>query len=156
MLSKITKKEKRKIEKFIGIGKDINSQASKFRKSEIECHFFDTTEELLASHILREMCNECILIKGSRTFHFEDVSEALEKKVHQTILEVNLNALRDNLNRYRNNLNPETKSVCMVKASAYGAGALEVGRTAQGRHYNGHHSDEPRTKLIQHTVRQQA
>ena len=123
--------EERKIEKFIGIGKDINSQASKFRKSDIECHFFGTTEELLASHILRDMCNECILIKGSRTFHFEDVSEALEKKVHQTILEVNLNALRDNLNRYRNNLNPETKSVCMVKASAYGAGALEVGRTLQ-------------------------
>ncbi len=123
--------EERKIEKFIGIGKDINSQASKFRKSDIECHFFNSTEELLASHILREMNNECILIKGSRSFHFEDVTEALEKKVHQTILEVNLSALRDNLNRYRNNLKPETKTVCMVKASAYGAGALEVGRTLQ-------------------------
>ena len=123
--------EERKIEKFVGIGKDINSQASKFKKSNIECHFFNTTEELLASHILREMSNECILIKGSRSFHFEDVSEALEKKVHQTILEVNLNALRDNLNSYRNNLNTETKTVCMVKAGAYGAGALEVGRTLQ-------------------------
>ena len=123
--------EERKIEKFIGIGKDINSQASKFKKSEIECHFFNTTEELLASHILREMVNECILIKGSRSFHFEDVSEALEKKVHQTILEVNLRALRDNLNQYRNNLKPDTKTVCMVKASAYGAGSLEVGRTLQ-------------------------
>ena len=123
--------EERKIEKFVGIGKDINSQASKFKKSNIECHFFNATEELLASHILREMSNECILIKGSRSFHFEDVSEALEKKVHQTILEVNLNALRDNLNSYRNNLNPETKTVCMVKAGAYGAGALEVGRTLQ-------------------------
>ena len=123
--------EERKIEKFVGIGKDINSQSTKFKKSNIECHFFNTTEELLASHILREMSNECILIKGSRSFHFEDVSEALEKKVHQTILEVNLNALRDNLNSYRNNLNPETKTVCMVKAGAYGAGALEVGRTLQ-------------------------
>lgn len=121
----------RKIEKFIGIGKDINSQAGKFCNSGIECHFFYTTEELLASGILREMQNECILIKGSRSFHFEDVSEALEKKVHQTILEVNLNALRDNLNRYRSNLEPATKTVCMVKASAYGAGALEVGRTLQ-------------------------
>lgn len=123
--------EERKIEKFIGIGKDISSQASKFNKSNIECHFFDTTEELLVSHILRGMQNECILIKGSRSFHFEDVSEALEKKVHQTILEVNLSALRDNLNRYRNNLNQDTKCICMVKASAYGAGALEVGRTLQ-------------------------
>ncbi len=123
--------EERKIEKFIGIGKDISSQASKFRKSDIECHFFESTESLLASHILRGMHNECILIKGSRSFHFEDVSEALEKKVHQTILEVNLSALRDNLNRYRNTLVPDTKTICMVKAGAYGAGALEVGRTLQ-------------------------
>ena len=123
--------EERRIEKFIGIGKDIGSQAAKLSKSDIECHFFNTTEELLSSHILREMSNECILIKGSRSFHFEDVSEALEKKVHQTILEVNLSALRDNLNRYRNNLKPETKTVCMVKAGAYGAGPLEVGRTLQ-------------------------
>ena len=123
--------EERKIEKFIGIGKDICSQASKFKNSDIECYFLNTTEELLTSHLLRDMHDECILIKGSRSFHFEDVSEALEKKVHQTILEVNLNALRDNLNSYRNNLKPETKTVCMVKAGAYGAGALEIGRTLQ-------------------------
>ena len=59
------------------------------------------------------------------------MTEALEKKVHQTILEVNLSALRDNLNTYRNRLDPGTKCVCMVKADAYGAGALEVGRTLQ-------------------------
>ncbi len=123
--------EERKIEKFIGIGKEISSQAAKFIKSNIECHFFDSTEKLLESHLIREMHDECILIKGSRSFHFEDVSEALEKKVHQTILEVNLSALRDNLNCYRNNMSPDTKCVCMVKASAYGAGALEVGRTLQ-------------------------
>lgn len=123
--------EKRKIEKFIGVGKDIISQAGKFWDSGIECHFFATTEELLASNLLLGIQNECVLIKGSRSFHFEDVSEALEKKVHQTILEVNLSALRDNLNHYRNNLASGTKCVCMVKASAYGAGALEIGRTLQ-------------------------
>ena len=123
--------KERKIEKFIGVGKEISSQAGKIREADIECHFFDTTGELLSSHAIKNMRNECILIKGSRSFHFEDISEVLEKKVHQTILEVNLSALRDNLNRYRNNLNPETRTVCMVKASAYGAGALEVGRTLQ-------------------------
>ena len=122
---------KRKIEKFIGIGKDIASQKDVFENSGIECHFFDNTPELLASRLIREMENEYILIKGSRSFHFEDVTEALEKKVHQTILEVNLSALRDNLNRYRNSLNTETKTVCMVKADAYGAGAMEIGRTLQ-------------------------
>ena len=123
--------EKRKIEKFIGVGKQIATQKELFEASSIECHFFDSTEELLASDILRGLSNECILLKGSRSFYFEDISEALEKMVHQTILEVNLSALRDNLNRYRNRLNPGTRSVCMVKADAYGAGALEVGRTLQ-------------------------
>lgn len=121
----------RKINKFIGIGKEINSQAEKFKSLNIECHFFDNTTEFIASPAIKGLQNECILIKGSRSFHFEDVTEALEKKVHQTILEVNLRALRDNLNNYRNNLERETKVVCMVKASAYGSGALEVGRTLQ-------------------------
>ena len=120
-----------KIDKFIGVGSDISSQAKSFCETGMECHFFADTAELLASPIIKRVQNECILIKGSRSFHFEDVTEVLEKKVHQTILEVNLSALRDNLNYYRNSLTAGTKTVCMVKASAYGAGALEVGRTLQ-------------------------
>lgn len=123
--------EERKIEKFIGVGKEISSQASRFSNTNIECHFFNSTEELLTSEIIKDIRNEYILIKGSRSFHFEDLTEALEKKVHQTILEVNLTALRENLKNYRKNLQPDTKCVCMVKASAYGAGAVEVGRTLQ-------------------------
>ncbi|MBQ5888403.1 MAG: bifunctional UDP-N-acetylmuramoyl-tripeptide:D-alanyl-D-alanine ligase/alanine racemase [Bacteroidaceae bacterium] len=123
--------EEHRIEKFIGIGQDITSQAEQFGATGMECHFFADTEELLASPIVKKLQNECVLVKGSRSFHFEDVTEMLEKKVHQTILEVNLNALRDNLNYYRNSLAAGTKTVCMVKAGAYGAGALEVGRTLQ-------------------------
>ena len=123
--------EERKIEKFIGIGKEISSQSSRFSDTDIECHFFNSTEEMLTSETIKDIRNEYILIKGSRSFHFEDLTEALEKKVHQTILEVNLTALRENLNNYRKNLHPDTRCVCMVKASAYGAGAVEVGRTLQ-------------------------
>ena len=85
----------------------------------------------MRSPLLSSFSNEAILIKGSRSLHFEQIAEALEEKVHQTILEVNLSSLRDNLNHYRNKLAPGTKTVCMVKASAYGAGALEVGRTLE-------------------------
>lgn len=123
--------EKRHIDRFIGIGKDVCSEASRISKSGIECCFFENTDSFISSSLFNEMHDEAVLIKGSRTLHFEDISEALEKKVHQTILEVNLSALRDNLNHYRSKLKPETKIVCMVKASAYGAGALEVGRTLQ-------------------------
>lgn len=123
--------EKRGIERLVGIGKDICSESSRFMKGGMECHFFPDTETFLHSPLLGELRNQAILIKGSRSLHFERIAEALEKKVHQTVLEVNLSALRDNLNRYRNNLLPKTKTVCMVKASAYGAGALEVARTLQ-------------------------
>ncbi len=68
-------------------------------------------------------------------FNFDLVSEALELKVHETILEVNLGAMVENLNHYRAMLrHPETKVICMVKASAYGAGSYEIARTLQEHH----------------------
>lgn len=118
----------RGVEKIIGVGEDIRTAASRF---EIEKYFFRTTEELLESDVLAALHNEIVLIKGSRVFHFDAISDALELKVHETILEINLNALVDNLNYYRSKLKPETKMVCMVKASAYGAGAYEIAKTLQ-------------------------
>lgn len=123
--------EKRGVDRIVGIGKDISSERARFDKLDIECYFFPDTDTFMRSPLLSSFSNEAILIKGSRSLHFEQIAEALEEKVHQTILEVNLSSLRDNLNRYRNKLAPGTKTVCMVKASAYGAGALEVGRTLQ-------------------------
>ena len=128
--------EKRSIRKLIGIGNDICSEAARFDRLDIEKHFFATAAEFMASAQFAELRDEVILIKGSPAFRFEEISEALEKKVHQTILEVNLSALRENLNHYRNLLRPDTKLICMVKASAYGTGALEVSRTLQESHVN--------------------
>lgn len=53
------------------------------------------------------------------------------QKVHETVLEVNLNAMVDNLNYYRSFMKPETKLVCMIKADAYGAGSVEIAKTLQ-------------------------
>lgn len=122
---------KRGIQKLIGVGPEISSCAERFP---MESYFFNSTEELLDSKILTEMHDELVLIKGSRNFHFDRVSEVLEKKVHETILEINLNAVVDNLNYYRSFLKPETKMVCMVKASAYGAGSVEIAKTLQDHH----------------------
>ena len=72
-----------------------------------------------------------ILIKGSRSFHFEKITELLEKKVHETILEVNLDAIIHNYNYYRSRLHPQTKIVCMVKAFGYGVGSFELAKTLQ-------------------------
>lgn len=118
----------RGVDKIIGVGEGISSAASRF---DMEKYFFHTTEELLASDMLPQLRDEVILIKGSRQFHFDDITERLELKVHETILEINLNALVDNLNHYRSKLKPDTKVVCMVKASAYGAGSYEIAKTLQ-------------------------
>ena len=55
----------------------------------------------------------------------------LVNKVHETVLEVNLNAVVANLNWYRSLMKPETKLVCMIKADAYGAGSVEIAKTLQ-------------------------
>ena len=120
--------QNRGIDKIIGVGEEIRSAASRF---DMEKYFFRTTEELLASELIGQLKNEVVLIKGSRSFHFDDISDQLELKVHETILEINLNALVDNLNHYRSYLKPDTKMVCMVKASAYGAGSYEIAKTLQ-------------------------
>lgn len=118
----------RKIDKLIGIGSDLTACAKKF---DMEKYFFPDTDAFLQSEVFTSLKNEVILIKGSRSFHFDSITERLELKVHETILEINLSALVDNLNYFRNKLRPDTKMVCMVKASAYGAGSYEIAKTLQ-------------------------
>ncbi len=121
--------KKRNVSKIICIGTEI-SECSDVIEIE-DKHFFDTCEDFINSKTFRYLHDEVILIKGSRKFSFDRLTELLEQKVHETILEVNLNAMVENLNFYRSFLKPETKLVCMVKADAYGAGAVEVAKTLQ-------------------------
>ena len=118
----------RGVDRIIGVGPEISAASSRFN---LEKHFFRTTAELMDSGILTSLRNEVVLVKGARSFHFDEITDLLELKVHETILEINLNALVDNLNYYRNRLKPETKMICMVKASAYGAGSFEVAKTLE-------------------------
>lgn len=121
--------QKRGIDRFIGIGPEITAQAAKIAVG--HKWFFDDVEQFLQSSLLRSMHNEIVLLKGARAFGFERITEQLEQKVHETILEVDLNAVVNNLNHFRSLLRPETKMVCMIKADAYGAGAIEVAKTLQ-------------------------
>lgn len=119
---------RRKVDRIIGVGPDIMAQSQRFHMDKM---FFVSSEALLQSGALDKLSNEVILLKGSRKFNFEAISEHLSLKVHETTLEVNLEAIVRNLNYYRSFMKPETKMVCMVKASAYGAGAVEIAKTLQ-------------------------
>jgi alanine racemase len=120
---------KRGVDRFIGIGPEISSQASQIEIG--QKWFFDNVEQFLQSNLFRSLNHEIVLLKGARPFGFERITELLEQKVHETILEVDLNAVVDNLNYFRSFLKPETKMVCMIKADAYGAGAVEIAKTLQ-------------------------
>jgi Alr-MurF fusion protein len=115
----------KKIDRLIGIGPDIFLQQQVFNSLQ-NGHFFLTVAEFLKNIPQFHFSDETILIKGARTFGFEQISHELEQKVHQTILSINLNALVHNLKQYRQLLRPSTKIMAMVKAFSYGSGSYQV------------------------------
>ena len=119
----------RGVDKIIGIGPQIMAHADLIKVK--EKHFFHDVTSFIHSDVFETLRNEVILIKGARRFGFDNITELLVKKVHETILEVNLSNVVKNLNFYRSFMRPETKLVCMIKADAYGAGAVEIAKTLQ-------------------------
>ncbi|MBO4599935.1 MAG: alanine racemase, partial [Bacteroidales bacterium] len=118
--------------RFIGIGDALNRNRTLFEG--IDATFYKTTEECLRKHHFDEFSNVTILLKGARKFHFEDIAKVLQRKSHQTIMEVNLDNLISNLNYYRSRILPTTKLMAMVKAASYGAGKTEVANILQFNH----------------------
>lgn len=108
--------------RLIGIGEDITASSYLFDLPRQT--FYKTTTDFLESD--EDFFNEAILLKGARSFAFERIEKKLQQKVHNTVLEVNLNALRNNLNYFKSHLDKNTKVMVMVKAFSYGSGSDEV------------------------------
>ncbi|MBD8349016.1 bifunctional UDP-N-acetylmuramoyl-tripeptide:D-alanyl-D-alanine ligase/alanine racemase [Dysgonomonas sp. HGC4] len=117
------------IGRIIGIGHHISDQQKLF--ANIPHIFFDSTEDFISSGIWNEFHEETILLKGSRHFEFERISELIEQKNHETVLDINLDAILHNFKFHRSRMNPDTKIICMVKADAYGSGSEEVAKILQ-------------------------
>lgn len=113
---------------LIGIGSRIRKQADLFEQSST---FFESTDQFLESVQTDQFRQECILLKGARDFHFERISSVLQKKYHQTVLEIDLNAMIGNLNFFKSLIRPETRVMVMVKAFSYGSGMAEIARILQ-------------------------
>ena len=113
-----------KINRVIVVGTIIANYKNKFPN----CIAFNSTSELIQNLETIDFENETILIKGARNFHFEKVVALLERKNHETILEINLNAISHNLNFYKSKLKPTTKLMVMVKAFGYGNGGFEIAK----------------------------
>ena len=124
--------QSRHVDRLIAIGPALLRQQNLF--SQIEATFFSSTEHFLLQLQPNTFHDETILLKGARAFHFEGIATRLRQKSHQTLLEVNIDALIHNLNYYRNKLKPTTRLMAMVKANAYGAGLLPVATALQNNH----------------------
>lgn len=112
------------ISRVIGIGETISRQLSGFPGFA----GYATTQEFLSQYTTNRFENETLLVKGARSFRFEEIVVLLEEKTHETVLEINLNAIIHNLNFYRSRLKPQTKVMAMVKAFGYGSGSYDIAK----------------------------
>jgi alanine racemase len=119
----------KKVDRFIGVGEAISSEQEYFDMP--EKHFYADTGALLNQLATLDFKDETILIKGSRSFEFERISRALAQKSHETVMEINLNAMLNNLNYYKSKLKPGVKVMAMVKAFSYGSGTFELANMLQ-------------------------
>jgi alanine racemase len=111
------------IDRFIGVGKALQDNSLNFKEGS---RFFYSTDEFVHNFNPVDFRNETILLKGARAFEFEKISKLLEQQAHQTVLEINLDAVAHNLNEFRRHLSGKTRIMAMVKAFAYGAGSSEI------------------------------
>lgn len=116
------------IDDLVLIGEFIPKYKNLFKT---QARNFATTEDFLKTLSVQNVHNEAILLKGARPFKLEKISAFLEKKSHDTVLEINLQALTDNVKFFRNQLNPNTKLMAMIKANSYGAGSFEIAQTLE-------------------------
>ncbi|MFL9844993.1 bifunctional UDP-N-acetylmuramoyl-tripeptide:D-alanyl-D-alanine ligase/alanine racemase [Flavobacterium rhizosphaerae] len=112
------------ISRVIGIGRTISKKLAEFH----DFYPYKTTKQFLSRLNENTFEDETILIKGARNFRFEEIVVLLEEKTHETVLEINLNAIVHNLNYYKSKLKPETRVMAMVKAFGYGSGSYEIAK----------------------------
>jgi alanine racemase len=113
-----------KINRVIGIGETISALKNKLPN----CIIFKDTKDFLLNVDRLNFENETILIKGARSFEFEEIVSSLEEKTHETVLEINLNAISHNFNFFKSKLKRTTKMMVMVKAFGYGNGGFEIAK----------------------------
>ncbi len=117
-----------KLNDLVLIGEFIPKYKNLFKT---KARTFETTDEFLQTLSIQNVHDEAILLKGARPFQLEKISAFLEKKSHDTVLEINLTALVDNLKYFKKQLHPTTKIMAMIKANSYGAGSFEVSQTLE-------------------------
>ena len=120
------------VDRIVCVGEHLRASRSLF--DGIDAQFYNSTDDFVRNYNPDTLQGCTILLKGARVFAFERIAKLLQRKNHETVMEVNLDALIHNLNYYRSLIAPSTKLMAMVKASSYGAGRVEVASALQFNH----------------------
>ncbi len=122
----------KQIDRFYGIGPEMCRYQELFDTLP-EKRFFASTTQFLAEMAQGDFDDETLLVKGGAEFEFGQILDMLEAKQHQTVEEIDLNALAHNFKFFKSQVKPTTRTIAMVKASGYGTGSYEVAKTLQDR-----------------------
>jgi Alr-MurF fusion protein len=143
------------VQKVILIGEEAVKHTSNHLDASIKSQNYLSTHDFITEFRSSQFSNEIILIKGARAFELERIVALFEKKVHQTVLQINLNALVHNLKEYQKLLQPQTKMMAMVKAFSYGSGGAEIASVLQYHnvHYLGVAYADEGVELVKSGIR---
>ena len=124
--------QQKKVDRLIGIGTTIGGHAAVIGEwFGGETVYYPTVAAFREDLHRLHFHDETVLLKGARIFEFEEIDKWLTEQIHQTVMEVDLNAMAANLRAYRQLLQPATKVMAMVKAFAYGSGSFEIANLLQ-------------------------
>lgn len=116
----------REIHKFIGVGEIFYGHKKIFESLTLPTALYESTSHFLKAADCNGFVNEAILVKGARVFQFEKIVQRLQKKIHGTVMSIDLGAMVHNLNFFKSRLKPGVKLMVMVKAFAYGSGSTPI------------------------------
>jgi Alr-MurF fusion protein len=124
--------QQKKVDRLIGIGTTIGLHAAVIGEwFGGETVYYPTVAAFREDLHRLHFHDETVLLKGARIFEFEEIDKWLTEQIHQTVMEVDLNAMAANLRAYRQLLQPATRVMAMVKAFAYGSGSFEIASLLQ-------------------------
>ncbi|MBX5439821.1 MAG: bifunctional UDP-N-acetylmuramoyl-tripeptide:D-alanyl-D-alanine ligase/alanine racemase, partial [Thermoflavifilum sp.] len=119
--------QQKKVERLIGIGQQLMANREVFEQiPRLACRFYPHTAAFLQTFSPDDFRDEAILLKGARIFAFEQISRLLEQRLHETVLEINLQAIIHNLKLFQRYLRPGVGLMAVVKAFSYGSGSVEI------------------------------
>jgi alanine racemase len=118
------------IDRLIGVGPQLIKYAHQFLTP--KKHFYTDVSTLVCGGLLEQLYQNIFIIKNDANNHtVKMLIQKLRHQCHETVLEINLDAIRHNLDFLRSNLSSKTSIIAMVKAAAYGSSSFEIAHFLQ-------------------------